>query len=267
MKIINLTITFIFLCFSAIHAQATDDFSVLEKRITTLEQNQSDRMIQLGLAELKQQINQELFEKRNTLQDEIKSTKNDLEGEIKRSKDQLEEDIKKLKDQYDLILSIGSVTILSLVPIIFSIFRWTHKEITRRIANVVEENETKIIALIKSQELENRIKQDDKIGLLSLTESASNDLRELFGSFGFQQLQSKVINDYEDIKNVDLLVFNDLGESLINQYLKNSAPESVFVAFSNKRLQVFDTRINFANSKFTLYTQVLNTLKFQRLFE
>ncbi len=213
--------------------------------------------------QLKQQLKEADFNAKQ-LSTDLKNQKSELENKI----GALDNKVDAIKNDFDLYIKIlGFFGIGFTLIALYQIFINTKRLINKRIANIVEDNRTKIIQLIQSQDLENRIRKESKIIVLSATDSESLVIETLIKSFDFNNENIKYLTKphYSAIEGKpDLLIFNGLEDTVVQEYLKNSTINDYFVAYTKANLGRHD-RLNFSNSSITLYTQVMNTLKFRKI--
>jgi hypothetical protein len=243
------TIVFVFCLMIAYTGQGQQSkIDSLEKRISNLEDYQSnlEKLYQINSATLKQDINAAVEEKVKDI-DEAKRVLNWL-----------------------LWLGIPG-TLAGLAIAYWRAVKKARNMITDRIERIVEHKREDFIKLIETQEFDSKLKRIKKLVVLSPNEDANQKIKALFDKFKFQEVRFRVIDQYALIENYDLLVFNDYDgsfeQAIIDQYLANIPDEDVsFVAYTTKNL-TRNIRINFSNSPYTLYHNVLSTLKYSEILK
>lgn len=144
--------------------------------------------------------------------------------------------------------------------------------ITERIANIVDNNKNKILDLIKSQDLDYKIKNSKKLLIISQNMNDSNEIKDLFLKFGFLRVDCEILSSFQNRNNYDLIIFDFIKtpplEPLIKDFLDNTDAKTDFIYYGGSNLSLLNNyrnKANGANSKFTLYSQVMNTLKVKEL--
>jgi hypothetical protein len=140
------------------------------------------------------------------------------------------------------------------------------------VSNIVEVNKDKILNLIKGQDLELIVKE--KSHLLVITESINDKkfLSSFFEEVNIKNVTYVIGNEYiEPTSDIDLVIFDDhrvtkINHNLFNEYIDKSENDKLLFIFFGDRFNAVDReRVNFANSKFTLYNQIMNSLKYNEL--
>jgi hypothetical protein len=212
------------------------------------------------------------LEKRISYLEEYKSNIDNLSKiEIQNAKDELK---KELDDKYEdvenllkLILILGIPTTLwGFYMAVWGIKKKVQKLIDDKIETIVEQKREEIIKLVSNQEFETSIKNTKKIVVISPTEDAQDEVKKTMSNFKFKNLIFRINNTFNEIPEHDLIVFNNIdGDFLqteINDIMSEESDDDIcFVAYTTKTLDR-NPRLNFANSKFTLYHSILITLSF-----
>ncbi len=140
------------------------------------------------------------------------------------------------------------------------------------ITKVVEVNKDKIVELIKSQNLELKVKEKSNIQVITESEEDIEYLASFFKEVNIPNVTYRLSKEYEKpSSNVDLIIFDDhrvtkLNHDLFNEYIQKSNNENMLFIFFGDRFNAVDReRVNFANSRFTLYNQIMNSLKYNEL--
>lgn len=145
------------------------------------------------------------------------------------------------------------------------------KAIDDKITTIVEEKREDIIKLIKNQSFDRILKETKKILIISKTEDSQNNIKKIVLGMGFKNLIFRQLNTTRNIPENDLVVFNNIdgnfSQNEIDKIVKlDKREDSCFVAYTLKQLDR-NPRMNFANSKFTLYNAILTTLTFMNTIE
>ena len=85
----------------------------------------------------------------------------------------------------------------------------------------------------------------------------------------FKNVKYRRAGSFENIPEHDLMIFNtpdgNLTQETIDQFMRNTEDEDTcYVAYTTKQLNR-DPRLNFSNSRYTLYHSILSTLKFAEI--
>lgn len=212
------------------------------------------------------------LEKRINYLEEYKSNIDNLSKiEIQNAKDELK---KELDDKYEdveillkLILILGIPTTLwGFYMALWGIKKKVQKLIDDKIETIVEQKREEIIKLVSNQEFETSLKNTKKIVVISPTEDAQDEVKKTMANFKFKNLIFRINNTASIIPEHDLIIFNNIdgefSQTEIDNIMAEESDEDVcFVAYTTKILDR-NPRLNFANSKFTLYHSILTTLSF-----
>ncbi|MFN8415755.1 MAG: NARF domain-containing protein [Cytophagaceae bacterium] len=191
----------------------------------------------------------------------------------------------KISDQYRVIEITGGVIVVLIAigvgamgyQYIWGFKKQADKLLRNRLDTHIKENTHLIIDIIASQKTENIIKTKRQILIIAGSEKEKEQTYDLLKKWGFNLINSVVVNKYQDVPKSDLIVFscNDrtLPHNLILDFMKKDSEECSFIFYSNVgRLNVetdeaYSERVNFANSKYTLYHQIISTLSFKEVFK
>ncbi|WP_417371947.1 NARF domain-containing protein [Gelidibacter japonicus] len=185
-------------------------------------------------------------------------------AELKKSFDENYENVRNL---FALILIIGIPSTLYGIYVMFwGVNKKIKKAIEEKIEKIVELKREDIIKLINNQVFDRRIKETKKILIISETEDAQEDIRSTMSNMGFKNLIYRLTNSTTIWPENDLIVINNIdgefSQDKINQIIEDNEDEDTcFVAYTSKQIDR-NPRMNFANSKYTLYHSILTTLAF-----
>ena len=192
--------------------------------------------------------------------------------QLERNKDELKNETEKVF----IILAILSIiglpsTIYTIYMMFWGVNKRIKKAIDDKITTIVEEKREDIIKLIKNQSFDRILKETKKILIISKTEDSQNNIKKIVLGMGFKNLIFRQLNTTRNILENDLVVFNNIdgnfSQNEIDKIVKSDKREdSCFVAYTLKQLDR-NPRMNFANSKFTLYNAILTTLTFMNTIE
>ena len=186
--------------------------------------------------------------------------------------DQKVKDTEEQKRTLNLLLYFGvPATLMGLIVVYFGAIGRAKKLIISRIETIVEHKREDLIKLIETQEYDTKLKKSKKILVLSANEDCQEITKKLFRKFGFTEVKFRVVQSYQEFNDYDLIVFNDYDKSfsqpLISEFIQNAKGDEVgFVAYTTNNLQR-DPKLNFSNSPFTLYHNILSTLKFNEILK
>lgn len=181
-------------------------------------------------------------------------------------------DIDEAKKTLDILVWVGIPgTIIGLLVAFFIATEKAKKFVVDKLQTIVEQKREEIIKLIQSQEYDSRLRKTKKLLVLSPDEASQEQLRIFMEKLNFSNTQYKTVNTYQNFKDYDLIIFNDyytlFEQALMNQYLDHAQGEHIsFVAYTKNKLNP-DPRLNFSNSRFTLYHSILSTLKYAEILK
>lgn len=191
---------------------------------------------------------------------EIEKHKSDLKAEI-------DKDYENVRNLFALILLIGvPTTLYGLYEMFWGTKKKIKKAIEEKIEKIVELKREDIIKLINNQAYDRQIKANKKILILSATEEAQEDVKNTTSNMGFKNLIFRLTYSTTAFPENDLIIINNIDgefhQEKINEIVaENSDEDTFFVAYTSKQIDR-NPRMNFANSKFTLYHSILTTLAF-----
>ena len=161
----------------------------------------------------------------------------------------------------------------------FQIRRWTKDEVSKQVGDVLKSESDLVRQIIDSQALENRLKEQKSLLVISGSSAAMGDLEREFKAMHFKQVTSRLFHTVFDLDNntfkpdfhedeYELIVLNQLTEDQINRYVDKSK-QAIFLGFSYEYLKNIKERekLNFANSSFTLYARIMEVLKYRYITE
>lgn len=211
--------------------------------------------------------------------EEVQNNQNNYKKECQLNHKTILSDMKSLKLEFVDYLKILTyfgipVTLIGMIVLGYTTFKKAEKmareQVEKRVARIIEEKREELVKLIQSQDLEEKIKKHSRIIVLSNGIGEEKHIKPLLKQFGFDVEKTKyeIVNDYERLTNYDLIIFNNFSNNfnkqLLGTYLEQSTNKDIFLAYTNERLQQHP-RLSFANSQFTLYTNMMNALKFEKL--
>jgi hypothetical protein len=243
-KSINKIKFFIFLITISVHALGNDRSDSLEsiyQRVTQLENYKNNVQI--------------LYE----------ASEKELSTQVNRELDSAKTEIKELSKKYDILIQYGIPgTAVALIFLIWGGKKYVRKKIETEISSIVNQGREDIISLIHEHQIENKIRKENKIIVLSLSDKEEREIRKFFKDlkFNLSNLTFKIDNQFHSYTKGSLVVFNMLEPSIIKGYLRNAKDDDMFVAYTTQKLDN-DLRLNYSNSPFTLYTRIIETIKYK----
>jgi hypothetical protein len=132
--------------------------------------------------------------------------------------------------------------------------------------------------LIRNQEIESRIFAEDKLFVVSATAAAEREIQSILNSLDFSQknVEYVLLGPEQGItkdllpKDRIIVINNDkgsLGIELVREIFASAPPHAIMLGYTtgkDNRLP-YDPRLNNANSKFTLYNNLILLAKFRRI--
>lgn len=194
-------------------------------------------------------------------------SKVELEKHKAELKKGVDEDFESIRNLFALLLIIGiPSTLYGVYVMLWGVNKKIKKAIEEKIEEIVELKREDIIKLINNQAFDRRIKETKKILIISETEDAQEDIRSTMSNMGFKNLIYRLTNSTTTWPENDLIVINNIdgefSQDKINQIIgDNKDEDTCFVAYTSKQIDR-NPRMNFANSKYTLYHSILTTLTF-----
>ncbi|MEJ5102386.1 NARF domain-containing protein [Chryseobacterium sp. MYb328] len=201
-----------------------------------------------------------------------KTAKIDYDNSIKEFKKDTEETSK------SLFWLIGGLTVVAIAALgvnlynlLWGINKKINKKITDKIETIVEQKREDIISIIKDEEYEKKLKNNKKILVISSSREAEEQIKNTFSKMGFKNIIFRVKDNFTNIPDNDIIIFNNMGTELGQSYIDTIVTqindnEKCYIGYTVHNLERHE-QFNFANSRFTLYHQILNTLKFSDLID
>lgn len=202
---------------------------------------------------------------------------NKVSEELKHAKDEINDQYTAIKIASwvcGILISIGVGTVIYQLG--FGIKNRVEKSINQKLNDHIAENSQAIIDIITSQKTENLIRKNKSVTVLSNNEQNNEYIIALLRNMGFEQVHQIVINRFFKFTKADLYIFSDkdnsLSEMQIKECIEKSQDDTNFIYFGTRRLNIplqdsYAERLNFANTKYTLYHQIINTLSFKEVLK
>lgn len=204
-----------------------------------------------------------------------------LEGKIE---NQLKENQVALNEQMSTFKIIGWVVgALLTVGVLVFIYQWTwgfkklaEKTLKDKLKSNLFENAQSLMELVNSQKEESKVKREKLIRVVSGSDEETNMMKNQLGKMGFQNIECTTINSPIPFPSSDLLIFcnikNNLQIPTIVSYLEQSEGDEVFIYYGGRLILPegklgLSAKLNYANSRFTLYHHIVNTLVFKDILK
>jgi sugar-specific transcriptional regulator TrmB len=193
----------------------------------------------------------------------------------------LEQDLKNDNNYMKTLLWIfGSITVLGLIVGLYSVYKnaikFANQKIEEKLDKFFEDKKHQFIDLIRKNETETFLKQNKKILLLSGEQSENERIIKQFKKFDFTNVKNTVIAEFENIKSnsllkeSDVIVINNkskvISDENLDKLLKSFTDfrnSFIYYGTFNNQLSGMEN-VNFANSEFTLYARIIETIKAQQ---
>ncbi|MVN22991.1 NARF domain-containing protein [Mucilaginibacter arboris] len=158
------------------------------------------------------------------------------------------------------------VTLISIAVGYFSAIKKAKKFVLDKIETVVEGNRDEIIRLIETEAFDTRLRNTKHLLVVSGDEESEESLKKFMTKLNFKNVKYRRAESVDNIPDHDLMIFNtpkgNLSQETIDLFMQNTEDEDIcYVAYTTMQLNR-DPRLNFSNSRFTLYHSILSTLKF-----
>lgn len=196
---------------------------------------------------------------------------NVYKAEYQKSQNDLAKDIddkyKDVRNLFTLILVLGIPSSLYGVYLMFwGIKKKVNRSIAEKIETIVEQKREDIIKLIQSQKFERRLKETKKIIVISENEESQEEIKSTIETFKFKNVIYRINKTFDNYPEYDLIIINncdgEFKQEDVTDIINSAGDDDVcFVAYTTKLLDR-NPKLNFANSKFTLYHNILTTLSF-----
>jgi|GEM_PF-1007755 len=207
----------------------------------------------------------------NQLEDYKINIENVYKAEYQKSQNDLAKDIdekyKDVRNLFAMILILGIPSSLYGIYLAFwGIKKKVNQSIAEKIETIVEQKREDIIKLIQSQKFERRLKETKKIIVISENGNSQEEIKKTIETFKFKNIIYRINKSFDTLPEYDLIIINNCDgefkqDDVTNIINSNDDDDVCFVAYTSKQLDR-NSRLNFANSKFTLYHNILTTLSF-----
>jgi len=189
--------------------------------------------------------------------------KNQVEKDVRDGLKEIEDS----KETLDLLVKLGiPLTIGGFILGYIGVFFYIKKRVTTRIASIIEKKRDDIIRLVETETFDNKLRNTKKILAISADEDGSERIGTFLRKLKFKHVLCRTVGGFTELPDHDLMVFNmpngELNQQQVDQLMAmNDDEDTHYVAYLKGRLEPND-RLNFSNSQFTLYHNILSTLKY-----
>lgn len=174
------------------------------------------------------------------------------------------------KDALDLILWFGlPTTLLTFAGGWFGLLWKTKKMVTEKIAVIVEKERDAILRVVETESFDNKLRTKKELLVISASEESQASILAFLRKLKFKNIKGRIVGEFDELPEHDLMIFNtpddSIEQSTINELIeKYDDEDTIFVAYTGKNLER-NARMNFSNSPFTLYHNILSALKYSEI--
>ncbi|GAA4310375.1 MULTISPECIES: NARF domain-containing protein [Hymenobacteraceae] len=223
---------------------------ILQKKVENLEKE-----INLGLQKKQQELDKKFTEKENEIDD-------------------------KLALLNTLAIVSGFLLAAGIINLVYQ-FGWglkklAEKTLKEKLQTHLFENTQSLMDLVNNQRAESKVKKEKLIRVVSGSEEETEIMRSLLQRMGFKKVECATVEVYIPFPTSDLLIFcnfkKGLSAEMIINYLEDSNQDDVFVYYGG-RIDLpadsihYQEKLNYANTRFTVYHQIINTLIFKDILK
>lgn len=245
----------------AADAKLQEKIQGVERRIGQLEKRDGayrqdvERMVGLGVKEAEERLRSETgkrideevkrFSERN---ERLTTMQAELEG--------------KLSAQIYLVEALIAILLATGVGVVVRLKRHFARKLHQEVADQLLQRREEVTHLIETHSEERRLVAEASICVVG-SPKGEEGLAPWLRRLGFK----RVVARPEPAPGCDLVVFDKgADEALVRDYLQKSKADEVVVVYTAGRMNLpeFQERLSFANFPFTVYSNVLNVLKYQR---
>lgn len=208
----------------------------------------------------------------------LESQKELLEQSFENQKDGLSNQFDTYKNQVDVSVNridtffwlIGFVGIFGVISLFWYAGFRAKKEVDKKIDAIFDENSERLRNLIAKESLEVKLRDSSKLLVVYSDDTCKTEVDDFFIQTDFprsNRTYRHIDKDVPSLKEYDLIIQSigeDVEDAVIQKYLDIEG--QYFVVYVKERKSIllnYRHNTNVANSKFTLYHQIINTLKFK----
>lgn len=241
----------------------------------------SDPIVEDRIQKL-EDYNKEVAQQRwENLEAKLEGRLSNLEGKIE---NQLKENQIIINEQLSTFKIIGWVVgALLTIGVLGFIYQLTwgfkklaEKTLKDKLKSHLFENAQSLMELVNSQKEASKVKREKLIRVVSGSDEETNMMKNQLERMGFQKFECTTISSPIPFPNSDLLIFcnikNNLQIPTIVSYMEQSEEDEVFIYYGGRLMLPegkpgLSAKLNYANSKFTLYHHIVNTLVFKDILK
>ncbi|AKD02120.1 NARF domain-containing protein [Pontibacter korlensis] len=262
MKNLVLFVVLVMMCFS-VHAKEPN--TSIENRVQQLE-TYNQEIIQKKVDNLEKEVHLKLQENQQEIDIQLTEKKNEIDDKL---------------TLLNTVAVVGGLLLaLGIGGLIYQFF-WGMKKLAEntlkeKLQTYLFENTQSMMELVNSHRVESKVKKEKLVRVVSGSDDETNLMKTLLKRMGFKNIECTTVDIYIPFPPSDLLIFCNIRKNLdtetIVSYLEESNAEDVFVYYGG-RLELpqdkshFSERLNYANSRFTVYHQIVNTLIFKDILQ
>lgn len=182
------------------------------------------------------------------------------------------EDVEESKTTLKLLVNFGIPgTVISLIIVFVTSITFCRKLINKKIEDIVEQKRDSIIRLIETEAFDQKLLNNKQLLVISSSEETEEQMKKFLRKLKFKKVKYRRIDDLDNLPDYDLMIFNTpdggIPQATIDELINRSQDEDdCYVAYTNAQLRR-DPKLNFSNSSFTLYHNILTTLKYAELIK
>ena len=218
--------------------------------------------------------------------DILEKQKENLDRQSELISREVEVEAKSLENKFDeltnkasrnsntVFLLLGILSLFGLYEVFIGLKRRVNTALDKKLDHFLDEKKLELQQLIQDQDLETRLKTQSNIHVICEKETDILSMKKLLEKFGFKgKITYESTRTYTPFSETyDLVIIDDYHsdephDEMIRTHLEKTG--TVFVIFTNrpfiKYLSEFRDKANAANSKYTFYSQLVNTLKIRHL--
>lgn len=162
-----------------------------------------------------------------------------------------------------------TVSIYGICQITWGIKKKIDKQIHERIEDIVERHRDNIIQIVETELFDNKLRNTKTLLVIGGNAESNSDLRKFLEKMRFKKVVTRIAGADANLPEHDLIIFNtpndELDDNVIRNYLQDDdESDTFFVAYSHKQRERHP-RLNFANSRITLYHNIFLALKYMEI--
>lgn len=224
------------------------------------------------LTEVKNSITQ--IEKR--FDDQMKILKQEQDNNFKEFKNERDVKFNNLSMELNIYRIMSTIfTLLGGGLILYLLSGGALKIVTKLFKKTLHDEEENLIKIILSRNEDNKLKNKKKILVLTPKNGDDSFVRKILQNekFNIENITHKSLNENFEIcdfksTKIDLVLFNDkqkpVGDVKIVENIFKTFPKNVLkFYFGDKRIEMPEELIGFANPPFQLYGNLMNALRYQ----